>query len=229
MSQRENQCRSANCSDESLRLLCLRLGTLFLYVLFHVIPGYFPGLIRIVFVHALERLQRIGSEILFVNDSVWANDKCHDSSHPILSRRSGEGEPADHCAANSEVHLSQRRRGSLSFQHVEVITVIRFTSLRGITFLKRFGHVFANRTCPSPIWVLPRQTVMFPGRADDALCVLVHLRTIMFVRRMLVLRVIEATTNLNSIQFVRTHAPIQYFLTAYFRIKKPLSFLLHER
>src|SRR5881227_3385504 len=167
-------------------LLWLRLGTLFLYVLFHVVLGDFPSLVRIVFVHALERLQRVGSKIFFIHDTVWANDKCHDSSHPIFSRGSGEGEPADHCTANHEVHLSHRRRRSLPFQHLEVITVIRFTSLRGITFLKRFGHVFANWTCPSPIWVLPRQTVMFPGRADDALCVLVHLRTIMFVRRILV-------------------------------------------
>src|SRR2546423_7945068 len=204
----ERRLLSANGSDDSLRLLCLRLGTLFLYVLFHVILGRFSSLVRIVFVHALECLQRIGSEILFVNDSVGTNDKSHDSSHPIFSGRSGECEPADHCATDHKVHLSHWRSGSLPLQYLEVVTVIRFASLGGITFLKRFGHVFANWTCPSPIWVLPRQTVLFPGRADDALGVLVHLRTIMFFRRILVLRAIEATTNLNSIQFVRTHAPI---------------------
>src|SRR6266480_2829503 len=137
-------------------LLWLRLGTLFLYVLFRVILGHFPSLVRVVFVHALERLQRIGSEILFVHHSVWANDKCHDSSHPILSRRSGEGEPADHCAANHEVHLSHRCRRSLPLQYLEVVTVIRFASLRGITFLKRFGHFLSDRTSPCPIRVLPR-------------------------------------------------------------------------
>src|SRR5436189_3561262 len=77
-------------------LLCLRLGTLFLYVLFYVVLGHFPSLVRVVLVHALERLQRIGSEILLVYDTVWANDKCHHASYPILSRGSGEGEPADH-------------------------------------------------------------------------------------------------------------------------------------
>src|SRR5512132_810716 len=81
-------------------LLLLRLGTLFLCVLFHIVLGHFPSLVRVVLVHALERLQRIGSEIFFVHDTVWANHKCHHSSHPILSRRSGKGESANHRTAN---------------------------------------------------------------------------------------------------------------------------------
>ena len=47
-----------------LALLSLRFGTLIL-VLFDVVLSHFPGLVRIVFVHALERLQRIGTEILW--------------------------------------------------------------------------------------------------------------------------------------------------------------------
>src|SRR2546423_346923 len=92
-------------------LLLLRLGTLFLYILFQVVLGDFPGLVRVVLVHALERLQSVGSEILLVNDTVWANDKRHDSSDSILGGRRGESESADHCAANHEIHLSQWRRG----------------------------------------------------------------------------------------------------------------------
>src|SRR6266480_6715606 len=94
-------------------LLWLRLGTLFLYVLFHVILGHFPSLVRVVFVHALERLQRVGSEILLVHDSVWANDKCHDASNSILSRRCCKGEPANHRATYHDIHLPQWRRRSL--------------------------------------------------------------------------------------------------------------------
>src|SRR5436190_22871681 len=144
-------------------LLWLRLGTLFLYVLFHVVLGDFPSLVRIVFVHALECLQRVESKIFFIHDTVWANDKCHDSSHPIFSRGSGEGEPADHCTANYKVHLSHRRRRSLPFQHLKVVAVIRLRLTRNrIALLQRLGDFFSNRTSPRPIRVLPRQAIMFP-------------------------------------------------------------------
>ena len=72
-------------------LLWLRLGTLFLYILFHVVLGDFPGLVRVVLVHALERLQRIGSEILLVNDSVGADNKCHALQSPDIQRAQRRG------------------------------------------------------------------------------------------------------------------------------------------
>src|SRR6266480_2149672 len=96
-------------------LLWLRLGTLFLYVLFHVILGHFPSLVRVVFVHALERLQRIGSEVLFINDSIRANHEGHHSGYPVLSRRNREAESADHRATDHEVYLSAGRCRPLSF------------------------------------------------------------------------------------------------------------------
>ncbi len=53
--RRRDQCRFANGSDELLRLLSLRFGTLFLCVLFDVVLGHFPSLVPVVLVHALER------------------------------------------------------------------------------------------------------------------------------------------------------------------------------
>src|SRR4029453_5049400 len=228
MSQKQNSCRSANGSDESLGLLWLRCGVLIL-VFFYVVLSHFPGFVRVVLVHALERLQRIGAEVFFVHDSVGPNHKRHHSSYPILSRCSRETESTNHCAADHEVHFSQWRVGSLSFQHLEIVTVIGFTSLRGITFLERSRHFFSHRASPCPIRILPCQAVMFPRGTNDALCVLVSFRTVMFFHRVLVLRVNEATTNRNGVQFVRTYAPVQYFLAPDLRIKKPLSIFLHER
>src|SRR5207248_9916944 len=77
--ERETPRRSANGSDESLRfLLWLRLGTLFLYVLFHVVLGDFPGLVGVVLVHALERLQRVGSKIFFIHDTEIGRASCRE-------------------------------------------------------------------------------------------------------------------------------------------------------
>src|SRR5215510_8441022 len=70
---------------------------------------------------------------------------------------------------------------------------------------------------------------MFPRCADDLLCVLVHLRIIVLLLNILVLCLIETTTNRNGIEFVLADAPIQYFLTACFGIKEPFPFLLYDR
>src|SRR5207342_1698357 len=59
--------------------------------------------------------------------------------------------------------------------------------------------------------------------------VLVPLRTIVFLQGIFVLSLDETTTNLNGVQFVCADAAVQYFLAADLCIKKPLSFLLHER
>src|SRR6516162_6291822 len=70
---------------------------------------------------------------------------------------------------------------------------------------------------------------MFPRRADDLLCILVHLRIIVLLLGILVLCLSETTTNPNRIEFVLADTPIQYFPAACFRIKEPFPFLLHDR
>src|SRR4029077_7644425 len=81
-------------------LLCLRLGTLFLCVLFLVVLGHFPSLVRVVLVDALERLQCVGPEILLINDSIGANNERLHSGHTIFSGRGGEGESANNRPPN---------------------------------------------------------------------------------------------------------------------------------
>src|SRR5262249_416886 len=94
-------------------LFSFRFGNLVL-VLFHIVFSHFPALVRIVLFHALERLQRIGSEVLLVNDSVWTNDECHYSSHAVFSGCRSQGKSPDHCTADHEVHFSPGCRWSLS-------------------------------------------------------------------------------------------------------------------
>src|SRR5439155_18683504 len=111
-------------------------------------------------------------------------------------------------SANHKVHLSHGRRRSLPLQHLEVVTVISLTSLRGITFLQRFGDFFSDWTSPRAIGILPRQAIVFPWRAENMLGVLVHLRITVLFLGILALCLDEATANLNGVQFVGADTPI---------------------
>src|SRR5215510_4190001 len=101
-------------------------------------------------------------------------------------------------------------------------------SLGLISFLQRSCDFFAHRASPCAIWILPCQAIMFPRVAQDILCVLVHLRTVMFLHRILMLRFDEATANLDGIQLVGADASIQYFFTADLGVEKPFPVLLHN-
>src|SRR4029450_11442460 len=172
------------CSDEALgtnvrgRVACKRivparmlqpvLLRLFLCTFLFpwpLITSWMPGLVRIETVHAFENLQRVWPKILLVNDPAGANDERLHSGHAILSRRGCQGEPTDHRSLNNKVHLAQRRGGTLPFQNLEIVAVIRLTPLR-VALLQRFGDLLSHRTSPSSVRVLPRQTVMFPRWAD---------------------------------------------------------------
>src|SRR5438094_5122444 len=159
-----------------------------------------------------------------------ADDKCLHPCYPVLGGRGSQGKPPDHGILNDEIHLPQGRRRALPLQDLEIITVIRLRLTRiRIALLEGLGDFFSNRASPRPICILPRQAVMFSWGADDSLCVLVYLRIVVLFFSVLVLCFDETTTNLNSVQFVSPDAPIQYFLTPYFRIKVPLPFALHDR
>src|SRR4030095_1306316 len=96
-------------------------------------------------------------------------------------------------------------------------------SSRLVAFLQCFGDFFPDGSPPRSGGVLPRQPIVFSWRADDSLRVLVHLRIIVLFLGILVLCLVETTTNLNGIQFVCADTAIQYLLTAYLGIKRPLA------
>src|SRR4051794_24936695 len=75
--------------DESLTTACLPsiralISLCLLVILGPIIVGWFPSLIGIIFFHALERLEGVLPQVLFVNDPVRANDKCLHSGYPIF-------------------------------------------------------------------------------------------------------------------------------------------------
>ena len=57
------------------------------FLVWPVVVGRFPGLVRIIFIHALERLESILPQIFFINDPVRANHKGLHSGYPVFSRR----------------------------------------------------------------------------------------------------------------------------------------------
>src|SRR4029453_2500348 len=128
---------------------------------------------------------------------------------------------------HDKVHLAQRRSGTLPFQNFEIVAVKWLTPLC-VALLQRFGDFFSNWTSPRSVRVLPRQTIMFPRRADDSLRVLVVLRIVVFFLGILVLCLVETPANGNRVQLVGTDTPIQNFLTAGFGIEVPLALSLHD-
>src|SRR6516165_29207 len=126
-------------------LLCLRLRTLFL----QVVLGHFPGFVGIVAVHALEDLERVRPQIFLINDAAGTNDKGLHAGDAILRGRRSQSKSTDHGSLDYKVHLSQWRLGSLPFQNLEIVAMVRLrlTGIR-ITLLKSFGHSFPN-------WPLP--------------------------------------------------------------------------
>ena len=159
----------------------------------------------------------------FRNDSVWANDKGHDSSNSILSGGRGESESANHGSANHEIHLCHRCRRSLSLQHLEEVAVIRLTLLR-VALLALWLFLLQPDLPTSRLGFCHARPSCFPGVLIILCAYWFTFEPSCFSIGIFVLRVDKTTTNLNRIQFVRANAPIQYFLTTCFRIKKPFPF-----
>src|SRR6478672_11833278 len=113
-----------------------------------------PGLVGIIPLHALERLERIRPEIFFVNHTIWTNHECLHPRNAILRRCSSQCEASDHRPFHYEVHFAHRSGWSLSLQHLEIVAMIRLPTL-GVALLKSLGNFFANRPAPCPVGVSP--------------------------------------------------------------------------
>src|SRR5215510_6930929 len=77
-----------------------------------VVVSRVPALIGIETVQARKCLQCIRAEVFLINDAIGTDDKRLYTRDPILGRRRGKGESADHYAFHDKVHLS--KRGSLT-------------------------------------------------------------------------------------------------------------------
>src|SRR5262249_3027525 len=97
-----------------------------------------------------------------------------ESPHPgyvILSRRRDQGKAADHGALHHKVDLAKRRGWSLSLQDFEKISMVGLRRA-GVALFNRVGNVFAYRTAPGSIGILPGQPVLLTRSADDPLGIL---------------------------------------------------------
>src|SRR6266850_5350878 len=98
-----------------------------------------------------------------------------------------------------------------------------------IPLFDRTGNFFADRTFPGALVVLPCQTILLTGRANDALGVLVYVVTLMGLKSVFMLGLHVTVANLNGVQFIRADAAVEEFLAACFGVKRPFVTLLHER
>src|SRR5208282_3824054 len=81
----------------------------------------------------------------------------------------------------------------------------------------------------SPIRILPRQAIVFSGRADNTLRVLIYSAVVVYFRRILFLGFRVTSANGYRIQLVRPDTPVQDLSPARLRIEMPFSGLLHDR
>src|SRR5688572_25289968 len=123
-----------------------------------------PALVGIEPLHLLERLERCGAEVLFVDHAVVADDEGLDASDAILRGGRGQREAADHHFVYDEVELSKRCRGSLSLQDLEVVPTVGLSAV-GIAALDRCCHVLSDGTVPGTVRLPPCEPILRTGRA----------------------------------------------------------------
>jgi hypothetical protein len=61
----------------------------------------------------------------------------------------------------------------LALEDFEVVTVICELLVEGVAFGDCFGGGFADRSARSSVRILPVESILFTGSADDLLCVLI--------------------------------------------------------
>src|SRR6185436_11024044 len=104
---------------------------------------------------------------------VLADDERLHAGDAVSGRSSGESEATDHRAIDHVVHLSKRRRRSLSLQDFEEVAVIRLRGAR-VAVLDGARDFLTYRALPRAVGSLPGEAVLLARSADDALRVLVH-------------------------------------------------------
>src|SRR4051812_29339590 len=122
-----------------------------------------PGRVRVIHLHGLELFERLGSEVLLVHDSAVADDEGLHSAHPVFRGGRGQSKAADHQALGNKIDLPQRRGGTLAFQDLEIVSVIR---LEVVLVALRYhpGDCGPYRSLPDSVAVLPGETIMLSRR-----------------------------------------------------------------
>src|SRR6185436_13768708 len=150
------------------------------------------------------------------------------SGYVILSRRSNQGEAADHGTLHHKVHLAQRRRRALPLQDFEEISMVRVRAA-GVALFNRSGNVFAHWTGPGAIGVFPGQAIMLARSTDNALGILVYVVDRALLNGIFVLRFHVTTADFNGVQLIRANTAIHEFLLASSPVKRPFPAPQHQR
>ena len=157
-----------------------------------------------------------------------AHDEGLHAGHQVLRRRGDQGEAADHHTLHHEVQLPERRRRTLPFQHLEVVPMVWRRAL-GVALRDRPGDRLPDGSLPASIGGLPGQTIPLPGRADDALGILVHPRTFVPGPGVFTLGLDEPAAHLDGIELVPADATEQDLVRSRLGIEAPGPLILHDR
>src|SRR6476620_5024958 len=172
-----------------------------------VVSGWFPSLVRIIGVHGLKGLEGIWPEIFLIHNAIRADHECLAPRNPTFCRRGHERESANHRSPDDEIGFTAGRSRALLLQHLEIITVIRLRALC-VTLLKSFSDFFSHWTAPSAVRILPGEAILLARCANNALRILIHLRIIMLLLRIFLLRIIKPATDRDCVEFIRANTAV---------------------
>src|SRR6266403_1381357 len=165
----------------------------------------FPGTIRIESIHFNKLIEGGRPKILLVDNAVVADDEGLHAEIPF----------ADWC------------RGSLTFQNLEEIAMI-WLGTAGVALFDRSSNLFANRSAPTTIRVLPCQAILLAWSAYSARGVLVRIVAFTLLECVFVLCFHVAAADVNGVQFIASDATVEEFLAAGFGIKRPFGAQLND-
>src|SRR5882724_11441563 len=184
-------------------------------------------MIRIEALHFNKLIEGGRPKILLVDNAVVADDGALHSGNAVLSRSSNKSEASDHYAFHDEFHFAEWRRWSLPFQNFEEIAMV-WLRTAGVALFNRTGNLFANRSAPATVRVLPCQAILFAGSAYNALGVLVCIVSFALLECVFVLRFYVAAADINSVKLIAPDATVEEFLAAGLGIKRPFGAQLHD-
>ena len=167
-------------------------------------------------------LEGVRPEILFVDNAVVTDHEGFYSGNAVLGGRGDESEAPDHDALDYVIELSKGCGGTLSFEDFEEVPVIGLLS-GGVTLCDGLSDLFADWALPGTVGGLPCESVLFAGRADDALCVFVDVVEVPTSKSIFVLGFDEAVTDLDGVQFIGADAAVKEFLLAGLGVEGPFA------
>ena len=106
---------------------------------------------------------------------------------------------------------------------------MKWLSLVAVALFQGLRDFLPNRTAPGAIRILPGQAILFPGRADDLLSVLIDLGIVVLFRGIFMLGFYKAAANFERVQLVCANTPQQNFVVTGFGIEIPFPISLHDR